>query len=562
MSGKCVRRRLRQKTSVVEQNGRIISSSTPHQRNKESVSATLNQLQMKAVNSLYHYWWRKKEGFAEKDPDAARALISKYMLKGKRQEEKLKILRKFLAAYPTKSSLIEAYIQQFCAQPMRHPVSTRLSCGSSAFWTWQGSWGDIDFQSLPAAGVCEALLLRTPSSPEQTTAMANVSKIMSGLSRQKLSPWQSGDPEADMKSCDCIARLLVQHAQVMQLVVELQGKFEALSEGWPVQHCAWSLELCSDTWKNKCRMKVHAHMAVVFTHKTNLPVNEQWTLLGSKAHRSGEVSTGVVGRGRNSACALYYCQAAKVGRIRSWGTHEPFVGYGVNPLWIFGMVQSGKMVYANARADMCRIPNGLVRNLESLDKWHQEQNRAAIAKISLQFEQGAVGQIRPWKEYPLVKLWEEQYAQARLRYGFLVLDGPSRMGKTQYARNLSQAPGRVLELNMAGCAKVDLRLYDPLVHDVLLFDECDPRAVLENKKLFQAGGAGISMQTSATNVHAFTVCVAEKKFVVCSNNWWCSVKALAWEDAEWLRANSYYLHVTSPMWLDEFEPALPISHGD
>ena len=137
----------------------------------------------------------------------------------------------------------------------------------------------------------------------------------------------------------------------------------------------------------------------------------------------------------------------------------------------------------------------------------------AIHAVSVQCAQAAIRDMRPWKEYAMVNLWEAQYAQSRLRYGFLVLDGPSRMGKTQFARNLSQAPGGVLEINMAGCAKVDLRLYDPLVHDVLLFDECDPQAVLEHKKLFQAGGAGISMQASATNMHAFSVCVAEKKLL-------------------------------------------------
>ena len=36
---------------------------------------------------------------------------------------------------------------------------------------------------------------------------------------------------------------------------------------------------------------------------------------------------------------------------------------------------------------------------------------------------------------------------------------------------------------------------------------------------------------------------------------------LPWEDAEWLRANSYYLHVTSPMWSEEFDIALPVTDG-
>ena len=146
------------------------------------------------------------------------------------------------------------------------------------------------------------------------------------------------------------------------------------------------------------------------------------------------------------------------------------------------------------------------------------------------------------------------------RYGFLVLDGPSCMGKTQFARSLAQTSKGVLEISMAGSAKVDLKLYDPLVHEVLLFDECDPHTVLEKKKLFQAGGACISMQTSATNIMAFTVCVAQKKFVVCSNNWWSATLKLAWEDAEWLRANSFYVHVKEPMWEEASVESLPFVH--
>ena len=166
--------------------------------------------------------------------------------------------------------------------------------------------------------------------------------------------------------------------------------------------------------------------------------------------------------------------------------------------------------------------------------------------------------LRAFKVYPMVTMWAAQYSTSRSRYGFLVLDGPSCMGKAQFARSLAPTSKGVLEINMVGSAKVDLKLYDPLLHEVLLFDECDPRAVLENKKLFQAGSACISMQTSATNIMAFNVCVAQKKFVVCSNNWWSTTMKLAWEDAEWLRANSFYVHVQEPMWEEASVDSSPL----
>ena len=54
------------------------------------------------------------------------------------------------------------------------------------------------------------------------------------------------------------------------------------------------------------------------------------------------------------------------------------------------------------------------------------------------------------------------------------------------------------------------------------------------------------------------MCVAEKKFVVCSNNWWSSLSKLPWVDVEWLRSNSYYVHVTEPMWQEAPLENLPV----
>ena len=206
------------------------------------------------------------------------------------------------------------------------------------------------------------------------------------------------------------------------------------------------------------------------------------------------------------------------------------------------------MLYASARAALCGVPHGIVRLLECLERWDRGRQSVAITEVGEALVRAGARGMRFWKVYPMVSMWELQYTTQRPRYGVLVRDGPSRMGKTQFARSLSQAPGGVLELNMAGCAKVDLRLYHPLVHDVLLFDECEPIAVLEKKKVFQAGSSGISEQTSATNIMAFTVCVAGRKFVVCSNNRWTKLALLPWVDSEWLRANAYYVHVTEPMW--------------
>lgn len=130
------------------------------------------------------------------------------------------------------------------------------------------------------------------------------------------------------------------------------------------------------------------------------------------------------------------------------------------------------------------------------------------------------------------------------------------MGKTEYARSLCRS-GSLLELNMAGGAQADLREFDPLTHELLLFDECTPQQVLQNKKLFQAGASLVQMGTSTTNMYAFAVYVAGMKFVVSSNVWSQELRRLTVADAEWIMQNSYLVQVDRPLWIPVPDSFLP-----
>ena len=62
---------------------------------------------------------------------------------------------------------------------------------------------------------------------------------------------------------------------------------------------------------------------------------------------------------------------------------------------------------------------------------------------------------RPFRRLGVVESWVELHVKTRWRYPFLVLTGPSCMGKTQYALSLVGI-GRALELNMACAVEPDL----------------------------------------------------------------------------------------------------------
>jgi hypothetical protein len=74
---------------------------------------------------------------------------------------------------------------------------------------------------------------------------------------------------------------------------------------------------------------------------------------------------------------------------------------------------------------------------------------------------------------------------AQFRRKFLILDGPSCMGKTLYASQL-HGPKCTLQVNFANTLEPDLRTYDPTVHKTILFHERSSQMVLRHKKLFKA----------------------------------------------------------------------------
>ena len=554
-AGSASRKRLRQKTTPPK-----ASDASQAPRCGSTVPQTQEDLlvgsqKRKEIQNWYAYWWRRATQYHQKTTAQRAILCSRYNLKCMSIERREQCLREFQQCFPQRHDEIEAYIRRVCVRS--GGPGERAGKRDSVFLTWQGEWGDIDREQLDVQLCVQAALLLPDSAAKDEFLAFCLSQAPGDISGA-VSAWQQGDPEVRMKSANLVAAAMKHHPKVLEMADELRSLLNRKRQERGVLHSAWSLELCTRTWLEECRVKVHAHMSLGFGTKNAVVLDDTWTFLGSAPFDSRPNGGGSFSRIRNHSSGCFYLQAAKVGKICSEGSHQPYSDYPVNPLWIFSLLQSGKMLYASARADMCRLPQGIVRNLESLERWHRERQTATITAVGTMCEKASSRDMRPWKVYPMVTMWQSQYACARPRYGFLVLDGPSRMGKTQFARCLSQAPGGVLELNMAGSAKVDLRLYDPLVHDVLLFDECDPVAVLENKKLFQAGGARISMQTSATNIMAFTVCVAEKKFVVCSNLWGASLSKLPWVDVEWLRSNSYYVHVTEPMWQEAAMENLPV----
>ena len=191
----------------------------------------------------------------------------------------------------------------------------------------------------------------------------------------------------------------------------------------------------------------------------------------------------------------------------------------------------------------------LLANFERIEK---ETTKSNLEKEVTQTMRLLSGQMKPCRTIAAVDEWEATFETVRFRYNFLVLDGPSKMGKTLFCRSRSLGvPGSLLEIDCAGADTPDLTHYENGKHTMVLCDEGSAEMVLRYKKLFQASASYTRLASSHTNCHAYDVWAHRVKFVITSNRWWREVVRMPAEDAAWLWQNSVYVYVDAPLWLPE-----------
>ena len=157
--------------------------------------------------------------------------------------------------------------------------------------------------------------------------------------------------------------------------------------------------------------------------------------------------------------------------------------------------------------------------------------------------------LKPAKEYAVVREWKAQYADMLHRYKFLVVQGPSQTGKTEFCRVQCPA-GRTLEINCAAAEEPMLRDYDSQLHDMIIFDEASPKMVVRQRKLFQAQHARVDLALSSTSCHSYSVWLYRKMLCICTNRWHDDQQELSHMDRDWLEKNCFLLEVTEPMFID------------
>ena len=158
-----------------------------------------------------------------------------------------------------------------------------------------------------------------------------------------------------------------------------------------------------------------------------------------------------------------------------------------------------------------------------------------------------------WKSFPIVEEWKRQYLPASRggpsiplrRFKFLVLHGPSRFGKSAFAKSLFP---QCLVLQSQTCQEPYLRPFKRALHASVLFDELDWRVIVSNKLLFQAQNAPVQLAQSKCQQHTYTVRNYAVPLIVCTNKWLHGQTEADAEDVQWQKANCFELPVCGNMW--------------
>ena len=212
------------------------------------------------------------------------------------------------------------------------------------------------------------------------------------------------------------------------------------------------------------------------------------------------------------------------------------------------MIEAGKIEYAEARDELVQCGKGLTRRLADLECWHRNKQDMLVREMVSAAQAASRSQLRPFPRWPVVDAWLADATKPHQhRKKCLVLQGPSRRGKTEFVRGLFPL-GAVLELNCAGLKDICLDGFECLQHRCILWDEASASLVSNNRKVFQHPLCMVDLGHSPTGQHVKRYFLANACSVITTNKWYEEVEKLAAGDREWLSANMIVLDVEQPLW--------------
>ena len=218
------------------------------------------------------------------------------------------------------------------------------------------------------------------------------------------------------------------------------------------------------------------------------------------------------------------------------------------PSSILSLYRKRKIDAEVAKSDLsiCRDP--AAPRLHAAVSWFEQQEcERSFREWDLQVASIIEANLRPFRVLPRVQVWQQQFRVENfaLRYECLALIGPSKAGKTNFALSLfGRRKTLLVNCQCLGGHLPDIRRLDVAYHAAVVWDECDPRQILNNKVVFQSGPFGVTLAQSACNAHAYVKFLHRVAHIVCANSFARVAGAtcvdgsiLSEADEDWLRSN-------------------------
>ena len=212
------------------------------------------------------------------------------------------------------------------------------------------------------------------------------------------------------------------------------------------------------------------------------------------------------------------------------------------------MIESEKMAYAEARAELIQCGKGLVRRLADLECLHKNRQELPVRDMIDSAQAASWGQLQSFPRWPLVDEWLAEVTKPlQTRKPCLVLQGPSCTGKTEFVRGLFSL-GALHEVNCANLKDICLDGFACLRHRCILWDEASASLVSNNRKVFQHPLCTVELGHSPTGQHVRRYFLGNCCSTITTNKWYEDVEKLPVGDQAWLAANMVVLEVDQPMW--------------
>jgi hypothetical protein len=277
-----------------------------------------------------------------------------------------------------------------------------------------------------------------------------------------------------------------------------------------------------------------------------------WTFQSSRPHMVYNTARGRSAETATKRCH-FYVQVQKLGRIAGSTNFQKHRDFGVLQPWVIDLWKTRKISSASARREIVEARGRSRQYISEIDFVEEYGTAERQAEMRHQMSKRVRAAARPFRELPSVIDWKTQYRDASeggligaaTRFKFLVLTGPSRTGKTEFAMTLF--PPCYLA-SCQGAPQPNLMGFDRFKFQSICCDEIHWRAIVSNKQFFQAHLEQVTFAQSQCQLAAYTRWVYGIPIICCMNDWLEGHTRADHEDVAWLQSNACVVTVLEPLW--------------